>query len=92
MILPRYGLSLVPYQAKFAWSMWRVGGLGRGVRPRPAAARICSADETDEGGRGPYLVDQIAIRWGSRPLRDGKAVGFEIPIDGQPGSRGRADG
>jgi PAS domain S-box-containing protein len=44
--------------------------------------RIRSAGETDEGGRGLYLVDQIATRWGSRPTRDGKAVWFEIPIDG----------
>jgi hypothetical protein len=44
--------------------------------------RIRSAGETDEGGRGLYLVDQIATRWGSRPTRDGKAVWFEIPIAG----------
>ena len=36
--------------------------------------------ETDEGGRGLYLVDQLATRWGSRPTQDGKAVWFEIPI------------
>lgn len=42
--------------------------------------RIRSAGETDEGGRGLYLVDQLATRWGSRPTRDGKAVWFEIPL------------
>ena len=42
--------------------------------------RIRSAAETDEGGRGLYLVDQLATRWGSRPTRDGKAVWFEVPI------------
>jgi anti-sigma regulatory factor (Ser/Thr protein kinase) len=42
--------------------------------------RIRSADETDEGGRGLYLVDQIASRWGSRPTRNGKVVWFEMPI------------
>ncbi len=42
--------------------------------------RIRSAGETDEGGRGLYLVDQLASRWGSRPTRDGKAVWFELPI------------
>ncbi|HEY5986395.1 MAG TPA: SpoIIE family protein phosphatase [Streptosporangiaceae bacterium] len=42
--------------------------------------RIRSAGEDDEGGRGLYLVDQLATRWGSRPTRDGKAVWFEIPI------------
>jgi len=42
--------------------------------------RIRSADETDEGGRGLFLVDQLASRWGSRPTKDGKAVWFEMPI------------
>jgi PAS domain S-box-containing protein len=42
--------------------------------------RIRTAGETDEGGRGLYLVDQLATRWGSRPTRDGKAVWFEIPV------------
>ncbi|TDD17634.1 ATP-binding SpoIIE family protein phosphatase [Nonomuraea diastatica] len=41
--------------------------------------RIRSAGENDEGGRGLYLVDQLARRWGSRPTREGKAVWFEIP-------------
>jgi PAS domain S-box-containing protein len=40
--------------------------------------RIRSAGENDEGGRGLYLVDQLAVRWGSRPTRDGKAVWFEM--------------
>ncbi len=42
--------------------------------------RIRSAGETDEGGRGLYLVDQLAARWGSRPTSDGKAVWFELPL------------
>jgi anti-sigma regulatory factor (Ser/Thr protein kinase) len=42
--------------------------------------RIRSAGETDEGGRGLYLVDQLATRWGSRPTNEGKAVWFEMPI------------
>jgi PAS domain S-box-containing protein len=46
--------------------------------------RIRSAGETDEGGRGLYLVDQLATRWGSRPTRDGKAVWFEMPLRGEP--------
>jgi PAS domain S-box-containing protein len=41
--------------------------------------RIRTAGEHDEGGRGLYLVDQLATRWGSRPTQDGKAVWFEIP-------------
>jgi PAS domain S-box-containing protein len=43
--------------------------------------RIRSAGETDEGGRGLYLVDQLATRWGSRPTKDGKAVWFEVPVN-----------
>ncbi len=46
--------------------------------------RIRSAGETDEGGRGLYLVDQLATRWGSRPTRDGKAVWFEMPLRRDP--------
>jgi PAS domain S-box-containing protein len=48
--------------------------------------RIRSAGESDEGGRGLYLVDQLATRWGSRPTKDGKAVWFEMPIKSGLGS------
>jgi len=48
--------------------------------------RIRSAGENDEGGRGLYLVDQLATRWGSRPTQDGKAVWFEIPIKESSGA------
>ena len=44
--------------------------------------RIRTAGETDEGGRGLYLVDQLATRWGSRPTPEGKAVWFEVPRTG----------
>jgi len=44
--------------------------------------RLRSAGENDEGGRGLYLVDQLATRWGSRPTPGGKAVWFEVPIKG----------
>jgi anti-sigma regulatory factor (Ser/Thr protein kinase) len=47
--------------------------------------RIRTAGENDEGGRGLYLVDQLATRWGTRPTEGGKAVWFEIPIKGRPG-------
>jgi PAS domain S-box-containing protein len=43
--------------------------------------RIKMAGENDEGGRGLYLVDQLAERWGSRPTEDGKAVWFELKIN-----------
>ncbi|HEY0716529.1 MAG TPA: SpoIIE family protein phosphatase [Streptosporangiaceae bacterium] len=49
--------------------------------------RIRTAEESDEGGRGLYLVEQLASRWGSRPTRDGKAVWFEVPIDGERNER-----
>jgi serine phosphatase RsbU (regulator of sigma subunit) len=44
--------------------------------------RIRTATETDEGGRGLYLVEQLATRWGSRPTPEGKAVWFEMPRGG----------
>src|SRR6185437_2720241 len=45
--------------------------------------RLRSARATDEGGRGLYLVEQLATRWGSRPTPEGKAVWFEISLDGK---------
>ncbi len=45
--------------------------------------RIRMAGENDEGGRGLYLVDQLAERWGSRPTDEGKAVWFQMPIEPQ---------
>ncbi|QVQ50658.1 SpoIIE family protein phosphatase [Spiractinospora alimapuensis] len=42
--------------------------------------RIRTATADDEGGRGLYLVDQLASRWGSRPTPEGKFVWFEIPM------------
>jgi serine phosphatase RsbU (regulator of sigma subunit) len=50
--------------------------------------RIRTAAETDEGGRGLYLVEQLATRWGSRPTPEGKAVWFEMPRSGGRLSRG----
>jgi serine phosphatase RsbU (regulator of sigma subunit) len=47
--------------------------------------RLRSARATDEGGRGLYLIEQLATRWGSRPTAEGKAVWFEIPLDGKNG-------
>jgi serine phosphatase RsbU (regulator of sigma subunit) len=45
--------------------------------------RLRTARATDEGGRGLYLIEQLATRWGSRPTAEGKAVWFEIPLDGK---------
>jgi hypothetical protein len=44
--------------------------------------RLRTARATDEGGRGLYLVEQLATRWGSRPTPEGKAVWFEMPRSG----------
>jgi serine phosphatase RsbU (regulator of sigma subunit) len=46
--------------------------------------RLRTARATDEGGRGLYLVEQLATRWGSRPTPEGKAVWFEVPLGSQP--------
>jgi len=43
--------------------------------------RLRTAGATDEGGRGLYLVEQLATRWGSRPTPEGKAVWFEMPLN-----------
>jgi serine phosphatase RsbU (regulator of sigma subunit) len=51
--------------------------------------RIRTAAETDEGGRGLYLVEQLATRWGSRPTPEGKAVWFEMPRSGSQAFRSR---
>jgi serine phosphatase RsbU (regulator of sigma subunit) len=48
--------------------------------------RLRTAGETDEGGRGLYLVEQLATRWGSRPTPEGKAVWFEMPRGSGSGS------
>jgi PAS domain S-box-containing protein len=40
--------------------------------------RLRLADADDEGGRGLYLVDALADRWGARPTADGKIVWFEL--------------
>jgi len=45
--------------------------------------RLRTARATDEGGRGLYLVEQLATRWGSRPTPEGKAVWFELPLTGR---------
>ncbi|MBB6118181.1 SpoIIE family protein phosphatase [Nocardiopsis algeriensis] len=49
--------------------------------------RIRSAAADDEGGRGLYLVDQLASRWGARPTPDGKAVWFEMPMHSPEGEQ-----
>ncbi len=42
--------------------------------------RLRAFGEDDEGGRGMYLVNELAHRWGSRPTRDGKVVWAELEL------------
>src|SRR5579859_3877162 len=54
--------------------------------------RIRMARQDDEGGRGLYLVDQLAFKWGTRPTEEGKAVWFQVPIRPQTAGMLSADG
>ncbi|WP_164540555.1 ATP-binding SpoIIE family protein phosphatase [Streptomyces abyssomicinicus] len=44
----------------------------------PQLPRLRQARATDEGGRGLYLVNRLARRWGATRLSTGKAVWFEL--------------
>ncbi|MFF9178853.1 SpoIIE family protein phosphatase [Streptomyces sp. NPDC014793] len=44
----------------------------------PQLPRLCQARATDEGGRGLYLVNKLARRWGATRLSTGKVVWFEL--------------
>ncbi|MEE1927776.1 ATP-binding SpoIIE family protein phosphatase [Streptomyces sp. TRM 70351] len=46
----------------------------------PQLPRLRQARATDEGGRGLYLVNRIAKRWGATRLSTGKLVWFEVPL------------
>ncbi|KES05415.1 protein phosphatase [Streptomyces toyocaensis] len=52
--------------------------------------RLRRARTTDEGGRGLFLVAQLAERWGTRCTADGKVIWTEQPLppDGPGGSGG----
>ncbi|MGW6913448.1 SpoIIE family protein phosphatase [Kitasatospora sp. NPDC054939] len=50
---------------------------GSSTQPRMRRARL-----TDEGGRGLYLVAQLAARWGSRYTARGKTIWTEQPFPG----------
>ncbi|MDQ0774792.1 serine phosphatase RsbU (regulator of sigma subunit)/anti-sigma regulatory factor (Ser/Thr protein kinase) [Streptomyces aurantiacus] len=45
----------------------------------PQLPRLRQARATDEGGRGLYLVNKLATRWGATRLSTGKVVWFELP-------------
>ncbi|MEH0636117.1 SpoIIE family protein phosphatase [Streptomyces bottropensis] len=44
----------------------------------PQLPRLRQARATDEGGRGLYLVNRLAKRWGATRLSAGKVVWFEL--------------
>jgi serine phosphatase RsbU (regulator of sigma subunit) len=44
----------------------------------PQLPRLRRAQATDEGGRGLYLVNKMARRWGATRLSTGKVVWFEL--------------
>jgi serine phosphatase RsbU (regulator of sigma subunit)/anti-sigma regulatory factor (Ser/Thr protein kinase) len=46
----------------------------------PQLPRLRQARATDEGGRGLYLVNRLARRWGATRLSTGKVVWFELDI------------
>ncbi|MCF3147475.1 serine/threonine-protein phosphatase [Streptomyces platensis] len=46
----------------------------------PQVPRMRRAQAGDEGGRGLFLVDQLALRWGATMLSTGKVVWFEQQI------------
>ncbi|MFG2513013.1 SpoIIE family protein phosphatase [Streptomyces sp. NPDC048584] len=56
----------------------------------PQLPRLRQARATDEGGRGLYLVNRLARRWGTTRLSTGKVVWFELdqptPPPCRPGS------
>ncbi|WP_443061888.1 SpoIIE family protein phosphatase [Streptomyces sp. NBC_00490] len=49
-----------------------------------AVPRMRHARLSDEGGRGLFLVDQLAQRWGATRVSTGKVVWFEQPLPRDP--------
>ncbi|MFD7256550.1 SpoIIE family protein phosphatase [Streptomyces sp. NPDC059874] len=49
--------------------------------PSSTQPRLRRARETDEGGRGLFLIAQLADRWGCRFTSTGKTIWTEQPID-----------
>ncbi|GHI03451.1 hypothetical protein Scel_17720 [Streptomyces cellostaticus] len=46
----------------------------------PVVPRMRHAQLSDEGGRGLFLVDQLAQRWGATRVSTGKVVWFEMAL------------
>ncbi|WP_327295561.1 MULTISPECIES: SpoIIE family protein phosphatase [unclassified Streptomyces] len=50
----------------------------------PQLPRQRKARDTDEGGRGLFLVNRLTRRWGATRLSTGKVVWFEIQVPAAP--------
>lgn len=46
----------------------------------PGLPRLTQADPMDEGGRGMWIISQLAVRWGTIRKRPGKIVWAEIAL------------
>ena len=49
----------------------------------PSEPVLKDATLDEDSGRGLFLVDSLASRWGSRPYLDGKVVWAELPVYAQ---------
>ncbi|MFC9279843.1 SpoIIE family protein phosphatase [Streptomyces collinus] len=54
------------------------------------APHLRRARNTDEGGRGLFLIAQLAQRWGTRHTREGKVIWAEQPLPATAASACRA--
>lgn len=62
--------------------------------PRPPHRQAESDENPDfdsENGRGLFLVDALAHRWGSRLVEEGKEVWFELELDAPDSTNGAAE-
>ncbi len=48
------------------------------------APHLRRATTVDEGGRGLFLIAQLAQHWGTRYTAEGKTIWAELPLDGAP--------
>ena len=64
---------------RLSWTSRRVRVEVTDDSPANAVARM--ADAHEEGGRGLWLVEMTATRWGSHAYGDGKCVWAEIALD-----------
>ncbi|MEU6485728.1 SpoIIE family protein phosphatase [Streptomyces sp. NPDC046887] len=74
----RYGSA--PIHVRMLYERWLTCEVSDGSSTSPHLRR---ASDTDEGGRGLYLVSQFAQRWGTRYTAQGKVMWTEqSPADG----------